>query len=259
MARPLYPPRRKHGQEEHPLPPWWKSPQLWLAGLCVATVAGVTLYHFGGDLGIPGLPTSSTISDPTSTGKGGGYFAFLKGSNLWRKTSSSLERNEDELVELGLPSETIRVLAVDTKAENYRDRRRRFAIEKYEAGRRLADEQEKEQSDFQRQRSSPVALELKDAVMALDASDNLGILKLEGLLREQLLKSGGKRENLDILVYAFQNLGDMYTRKNMRLKAKESYLSAFQLMKEQAPAEQGPEWDRVIAEVGRLEAREGGN
>lgn len=258
MVRPLYPPRHKSSKEDNALPPWWKSYQLWLAGLLVAAIGGVTVYHFGGDLGIPGLPTSNTITDTTPS-RGGGYFSFLKGSNLWRKTSNSLDTHEEELAELGLPTETVRVLAADAKSENFRDRRRRFAIEKYEAGRRLADEQEKEQSEFQRQRTSPVALELKDAVMALDASDNLGVLKLEGLLREQLLKTGGKRENLDILVYAFQNLGDVYTRKNMKLKAKESYLSAFQLMKEQAPAEQGPEWDRVIAEIGRLDAKEAGN
>ncbi len=258
MVRPLYPPRRKNQQENNQLPPWWKSSYIWLAGLCIAAVGGVTVYHFTGG-GVPGL-SSGTISDSTPSGKGdGGYFSFLKGSNLWRKTSNSLDTNADELAELGLPSETVKAFAVDPKADNYREQRRRYAMEKYEAGRSLADEHEKERESFQRQRSSPVALELKDAITALDASDNLGVLKLEGLLQEQLLKTGGKRENLDILVYAFQNLGDVYTRKNMKLKAKESYLSAFQLMKEQAPAEQGPEWDRVIAEVGRLEAKEGGN
>lgn len=259
MVRPLYPPRQKPGREKNELAPWWKNYQVWLLGICIAVIGWAVIYQFGGDLGIPGLPSSNTISDSTPSGKGGGYFSFLRGSNLWRKTSNSLDTNEAELAELGLPSETIRILAADQKSENFRDRRRRFALEKYEAGRRLADEREKEQNEFQRQRSSPVAIELKDAVMALDGSDNLGILKLEGLLREQLLKTGGKRENLDILVYAFQNLGDVYTRKNMKLKAKESYLSAFQLMKEQAPAEQGPEWDRVIAEIERLDAKEAGN
>ncbi|HEY9072267.1 MAG TPA: hypothetical protein VIV61_18545 [Candidatus Ozemobacteraceae bacterium] len=259
MVRPLYPPRRKTGHEEPPAAPWWKSPQILLAGVCVLVVGGVTVYHFGGFAGIPGLPSSNTISDTTPSGSRGGYFSFLKGSNLWKKTSTSIDMHEDELADLGLSTDTARTFAAAGKVDNYRDQRRRFAIEKYEGSRRLAEEHMKEREEFQRQRSSPVALELKDAIEALDASDNLGVLKLEGLLQEQLLKTGGKRENLDILVYAFQSLGDVYARKNMQKKAKESYLAAFQLMKEQAPAEQGPEWDRVISEVQRLEAKEAGN
>ncbi|NLI76037.1 MAG: hypothetical protein GX442_06285 [Candidatus Riflebacteria bacterium] len=251
MVRPLYP-RPKNKPEATPETPWWKNPSLLLAGLGVLSLVLVTVFHFG---------ASGRAIDPTATPAtrkdDGGWFSFLRPSKLFRpKNIQVIEAEEWANLDLGSgPVEAVAGL----KAENFREKRRLYAFQKYEAARQLAREKEDEKAEFYRRRSTPTAQNLREALAALEDSDNLGIMKLETLLNNELLKSGGKSENLDILIFAFQNLGDSYVRKNMKKQAKDAYLNAFRLIKEKAPSEEGANWDGVIAEVEKLDATTPGN
>ncbi|RCK74616.1 MAG: hypothetical protein OZSIB_0103 [Candidatus Ozemobacter sibiricus] len=249
MVRPLYP---RPKPEPAPEPPWWKSPSILGAGVGILALAVVAVVHFGTGPGVidPGAgPGSGAARD-------GGWFSFLKPSRYIRPKPIDVIA-EEEWRELGLASGTVAPPAL--KAENYREKRRLYAFQKYETVRQLAREKENERTEFERRRSTPTAMTLKEAVSALEDSDNLGIMKLESLLKEELQKQGAKSENLDILIFAFQNLGDTYTRKNMKQKAKEAYLNAFRLLKEKAPSEEGAQWDAAMAEIEKLDATTPGN
>ena len=91
--------------------------------------------------------------------------------------------------------------------------------------------------------------------MAAEDSNTLGIMKLEGMLKEKLLTSGGDRADLDVYIFAYERLAKAYEKKNMEEKAKEAYLNAFKLMKVQAPESQGPDWDSAIGNVEQINAR----
>lgn len=95
--------------------------------------------------------------------------------------------------------------------------------------------------------------------MALEDSDNLGIMKLETLLEEKLLSHGAAHEDLDVIVFAYDSLAKVYESKNMPEKAKEAYVNVFKLMKKQAPDTQGPDWDNAIGNVEQMNVKSRGN
>ncbi len=252
MVRPLYP--RKRASEPDAEASLWKNPYLLSAGVGIFVLATLITLHF---LGITGKRGTVQPGQKNAQGKtGGDFFSFVKKSGLWKEKAPDSEM--DELAAIGIPTSSSQIFA-NAKVENYRDKRRLFALQKYQGTRQLAEEKEERIKEFQKRRSSPTALALKDAVDALSDSDNLGIMKLETLLNEELMKTGGKSENLDVLIFAFQNLGDTYKKKNMQEKAKGAYLHAFQLMKERAPAEQGPQWDEAISEFQKAVVKGPGN
>lgn len=249
MVKPLYP-RRK--PESAPETPWWKSPSILGAGVGVLALVLVAVLHFG-----TGPGTIDPSAGPGSgAAKDGGWFSFLKPSRFIRPKPIDVIA-EEEWRDLDLAPGAVAPPAI--KAENFREKRRLYAFQKYETARQLAREKENEKAEFERRRSTPTAQNLKEAVFALENSDNLGIMKLESLLNEELVKHGAKSENLDILIFAFQNLGDIYTRKNMKKKAKDAYLNAFRLLKEKAPSEEGAQWDAAMAEIEKLDATTPGN
>lgn len=97
--------------------------------------------------------------------------------------------------------------------------------------------------------------QLKEAVMSLEDSDLLGIMRLERLLEEKLLSKGAESQDLEALVFAYTQLAKTYEKKQMQDKAKDAYINAFKLMKKQAPETQGPDWDNAIRNVEQMNAK----
>lgn len=254
MVRPLYPPRKPPVSKVVQKKSIWDNPYAYIIGaaasiIILIVVIGIHLVSGSGKMD-PGKSTGS------SRGTSGGLFSFLNPSSRWKK-SLNLD-SDQELSGVGIPPEARSAFA-GTKAENFRDKRLLYALQKYEGARKLASEREKSIAEFRAKRETPTSLRLKEAMESLDTLDNLGVMRLENLLHEELMSRGGKRENLDVLIFAFQNLAQIYEEKNMRQKAKESYANAFKLMKEQAPPEQGAAWDEAISNIENLVVTSPGN
>jgi hypothetical protein len=248
MVRPLYPPRKK---APPPPPPLWKNPQLIGIGAIVVVLIIVSVYHF----------FSSGVIDPAALPGGqkkDGFMSFLKPSSYFKPDSKVAELEKEKLTKMGI-NESVDALNSSVEAKDLREQRRILAMRKFEASRETAVRKEKEKEVLRRKLNSPTSLQLKDAIMALEASDNLGIMKLERLLEEKLHDSGAKSEDLDVIIYAYDSLAKVYESKNMQEKAKESYISAFKLMKKRAPPEQGPDWDNAIDNVEQMKTKSRNN
>lgn len=253
MVRPLYPLRNPQGRKGPPEPPQpaWKNPQLIGAVVVVFILGFVFVYHFS---------RSGTI-DPQATGGGasGGLMEFLKPSKYFSNKTGDIQKNfNQQLVKMGIATQS-EALNRKVEADDLREQRRIMSIQKYEASREASAKFQQEREELRRRLNSPTSLQLKDAVVALEDSDNLGIMKLESLLEEKLLTRGANREDLDVIVHAYDSLAKVYERKNMPEKAKEAYVNVFKLMKKQAPDSQGPDWDNAISNVEQINVKSRGN
>jgi len=229
--------------------PLWKNPYVLAISGGVLVFLAVFIYHI--------FFRNDGVIDPTKVTAGnskrGGVFGFLRDSLHWKKKPYDIF-NEEQLAEMGIPSGSTRVFNAAKKTD-FRNQRRIFALRKYEAIKRLGDERKAEKEEFYRRMDRPEARQLKDAILSLNLADNLGIMKLENLLEEKLMKDGGRHQDIDLMIFAYKNLGQVYQKKNMQIKAKDAYLKVFQLLKAKAPAEQGPNWDQAIGEVEKINAK----
>lgn len=252
MVRPLYPLKNPPGKKApQPSLPLWKNPQLLVAAVLMIALGSVFIFHF----------TRSDVIN-TASGPGGsdeeGLFSFLKPSKYFGARPSDLKVRQQQLARMGIATQS-EVLNRKFEAKDLREERHILAIQKYEASRETSARFQQEREELRRKLSSPTSLQLKDAVMALEDSDNLGIMKLESLLEEKLLSQGAAHEDLDVLVFAYDRLAKVYEDKNMQEKAKEAYVNIFNLMKKQAPDSQGPDWDSAISNVEQLTVKSPGN
>ncbi|OGK05784.1 MAG: hypothetical protein A2W80_08440 [Candidatus Riflebacteria bacterium GWC2_50_8] len=253
MVRPLYPLKTPPGQKpEKTAVPLYKNPHLMGALALVAVLLVLVVYHFSrsGVIDPDALPASSQ--------SGGSIFSFLKPTRFSAGSRDLQTKHEQQMAKMGLATET-EALSRPVEAKDLREQRRIMAIQKYEASREVADRFQQEREELRSRLNSPSSLQLKDAVMALEDSDNLGIMKLERLLEEKLHSQGASRQDMDVIVYAYDSLAKVYERKNMPEKAKDAYLNVFHLMKKQAPDSQGPDWDAAIANIEQLSSRPRGN
>lgn len=251
MVRPLYPLKNPPGRPgSAPAVPLWKNPHLLGAASIVLVLVVVFVWHV----------SRSGIINPESVpdGSGEGVFSFLKPSKYFGSKPRDLAAHQQQLVKMGIASQS-ESLSRKIEAKDLREERRILAIQKYEASRETAARFQQEREDLRRRLQSPTSLQLKDAVLALEDSDNLGIMKLERLLEEKLLTQGAAGEDLDALVYAYDRLAKVYENKNMQEKAKDAYVNIFKLMKRQAPDTQGPDWDGAISSVEQLSVKSPGN
>lgn len=244
MVRPLYPPRKK---ELPPPPPLWKNPQLVGSAVIIIVLAVIFVYHF----------FSAGVIDPEAVPGGkssSGMFSFLKPSKYFKSDKKVAEVQNQKLKEMGI-NESVQALKNDFQAKDLREERRILSMRKYEATRETAEKRQQGREELRRKLSSPTSLQLKDAITSLEASDNLGIMKLERLLEEKLMTQGANREDLDVIIFAYDSLAKVYEDKQMYDKAKEAYVSSFKLMKRKAPDEQGPDWDNAIGNVEQLNTK----
>ncbi|GAB4267808.1 MAG: hypothetical protein Kow0029_02600 [Candidatus Rifleibacteriota bacterium] len=242
MVRPLYPPRKK---SPPPPPPWWKNPHLVGAAAVVVLLAAIFFHHF----------MNSGVIDPealpSGNGESQGLFGFLRPSKYFKSDDKIADIQRQKLAEMGI-NETVEALNKKVEAKDLREQRRILLIRKYEAARETSMKFQEERQAQRKRLNSPTSMQLKDAVIALEASDNLGIMKLESLLQEKLMNQGARSEDLDVIIYAYESLAKVYEKKNMQEKAKEAYINAFKLMKKRAPDEQGPDWDNAISNVEQM-------
>lgn len=241
MVRPLYPPRKK---APPPPPPLWKNPQLVGAAAIILILVVIFVHHFfsSGLIDPEALPAGKTNST--------GLFSFLKPSKYFKSDAEIAEEQKQKLSEMGIKDS--KALSHKVEAKDLREQRRILAMRKYEATRENSTKRQEAKKELRKRLSSPTSLQLKDAVMALEESDNLGIMKLERLLEEKLMSHGANREDLDVIVFAYDSLAKVYEKKSMHDKAKEAYINAFKLMKKKAPDEQGPDWDDAIGNVEQM-------
>jgi len=251
MSRPLQS-RRKLHNEKHEGSLWANPYIIGLIIACLVFLGALFLHNYSSGF-FSGNDSTISSSNPA---KKSAYFSFLNLSSLFKKNKYDV--NNADLEDVGIPSGTRSVFA-DVKPENYREKRRLFALQKYEGIRQAAKQKQDAIAEFQKQRAGPTAMNLKEAVTALSEMDNLGIMKLESLLNDALIKRGGSRDNLDVLIFAYQNLAEVYTKKNMKQKAKDAYLNAFHLMKEMAPESEGADWANTISEVEKIDVKAPGN
>ena len=252
MVRPLYPLRNPPGKKQlPPAPPLWKNPHLLGAGAIVLVLMLVFVVHVSrsGKINPEANPDGS---------ESGGVFSFLKPSKYFGGKPRDLKIHQEQLVKMGIASQS-EALNRKIEAKNLREERRILAIQKYEASRETAARFQKDREELRRRLQTPTSMQLKEAVMALEDSDTLGIMKLERLLEEKLLSQGGSGEDVDALVYAYDRLAKAYESKNMQAKAKEAYVSIFRLMKRQAPDSQGPDWASAISTIEQLPVKSPGN
>ena len=251
MVRPLYPLRNPPGKKQLPAVPLWKNPHLLGAGAIVIVLLLVFVIH---------VSRSGVINPEALPGgdESGGAFSFLRPSKYFGGKPRDLKVHQEQLVKMGIASQS-EALNRKIEAKDLREERRILAIQKYEASRETAVRFQKEREELRRRLQTPTSQQLKEAVMALEDSDTLGIMKLERLLEEKLLSHGGSGEDIDALVYAYDRLAKAYESKNMQQKAKDAYVSIFRLMKRQAPDSQGPDWDNAIGNIEQLPVKSQGN
>jgi hypothetical protein len=227
----------------------WLNPYLLGAGFGALALVGVMVYHVF--FAVP------TLKDSPSSSSASGSSSGPKSSSLFGRSLFSqkpvLDLNSAEMDALGISKEN-RKMFDGVVPENFREKRRLQAMEKYEGHRRSGDERNKMLVDVAKRRSDPAALELREAFESLRDSETLGLMKLESFVTAESAKQqSGSTPNADALAYAYQTLTDMYIKKNMRGKAKEAYIQYLRVMKEKAPAEQGQSCDQAISEIERFQ------
>lgn len=254
MVKPLYPLRdkpptlKKKKPEAAPQQPLWKNPYIISVAVITVVLAGAVVSHTmsGGKM---------DASSVTGSQKENSMLSFLKPSKYFSSKSKNLgEAQKEQLQKMGIDS-TAESMGLKVETKNLREERRVLAMRKYEASRETADRRVKEKEEQRERLQSGTALQLKDAVMAAEDSGTLGIMKLERLLDEKLLTTGGDSADLDVLIFAYDRLAKAYENKNMEEKAKEAYLNEFKLLKSKAPDSQGPDWDNAISNIEQLTAK----
>ncbi len=197
------------------------------------------------------LNASATVSAQGESG-----FSFLRPSKYFSRSKvkdiGTLQK--EKLKEMGI-DDKVESMEIKVEAKNLREERKILAMRKYEASRQTAERKVKEKEERRQRLNSSTSLQLKDAIMAAEDSNTLGIMKLEGMLNEKLLSTGGDSADLDVYIFAYERLAEAYQKKNMEVKAKEAYINAFKLMKYQAPESQGPDWDNAISNLEQITAR----
>lgn len=249
MIRPLYPLRPKAPiPKEKELPPWWKSPHLIAVAVILIVVASLFTFQRksrNGVLDPEALPGAQRQ-------EAGGILSFINRSKYFQKSATDISaQNQGQLSRLGLSTDS-QALSQPIKAANLREQRRILAIQKHEAAHESARRRQRDREELMTKLSTPTSMQLKEAVKGLENSDTLGIMRLERLLEERLLREGGDSRDLDVLIYAYDVLANTYVERGMPERAKEAYVNAFRLMKNRAPEEQIPGWDKAITTVEQM-------
>ncbi len=218
---------------------------------CVLALAGVLVYHFflGGAGGVE-----------ATAGRGGASSKSLFGRKFGNE-GPGLEINQDEMKAMAaLPAGTGSGGRAgpwaDKKPENYREQRRLYAFTKIDGVNRQMDERRKALTDLVNRRNSPSGLALKDAIESIDQLDNLGILKLESMLKSELQKNGTDETNRDLLVFGYQTLAETLAKKaaqsptqELQERTREAMKQYLSLLKQGSPPEAAGSIDHALGEL----------
>lgn len=251
MVSPLYPTptfKKKTTEKKEKTAPLWKNPNIMVAASIIVVLTVLFFFHKSGF----GKKIDPTAGPAGSSGKG-----FSLSSKYFEsgETKDLSQIQQEKLERMGIKAESSEVLSKKLAAKDFREERRLMAISKYEAIREQADRRMREQDEKRKRYETGTSSQLKEAVMSLEDSDLLGIMRLERLLEEKLLSKGAESQDLEALVFAYTQLAKTYEKKQMQDKAKDAYINAFKLMKKQAPETQGPDWDNAIRNVEQMNAK----
>lgn len=227
-----------------------KNPYLISLAVILLVCIGVVTIHF--------YNRSNRVLNASSGlgGKKDGSLSFLRSSKYFNsKTKDIGAAQREQLKDMGI-NEKVDSLGTKIVAKDLREERKLLAIRKYEAVFQTAERRVQERKEKKERLQTATALQLKDAVMAVEESDSpLGIMRLESLLDEKLRLHGGDSQDADVLIYASDCLARAYQKRGMDEKAKEAYINAFRLMKSQAPNEQGSDWDSAIRDIEQVKTK----
>lgn len=238
---------KKRDVEEGPL---WLNPYVFTMAFLVLALVSVGVYHF-----FIVKPVLKDLSASAAKTEGSGFSFF--GRPAFSK-KEPLELSTDEIEAMGISKENVtKIDGVTT--ENYREKRRMLALAKYEGSRKENETRLKEFVAFRDRRNNFAAQTLREAFEAKSVSDNLALMKLETFVSTEVQARGVNQNNVDSLIYAYQNLTEIYLEKNMRGKAQEAYLNYLQLLKEKAPGDQEQGFNQAISEMQSLGATSSGN
>lgn len=228
-----------------------KNPYLISVILIVIVLASVLVIH--------SKRSSNTLnaSAPISSNGSGDESSFSwKLSNVFTsgKTKDIGVSQKEQLKQMGIDDKA-ESLEVKIEAKNLREERKILAMRKYEASRQTAERRAREKEEQRQKLMSNTSQRLKEAIMAAEDSNMLGLMKLEGFLDDSLRNTGGENSNIDLYIIAYEHLAKAYQRNNREEKAKEAYLNAFKLMKSQAPESQASDWDNAISNIEQIRAK----
>ena len=161
---------------------------------------------------------------------------------------------KEQLKQMGI-DENVDSFGVKVVAKDLREERKILAMRKYEASRQTAERRVREQEERRQKLMSSNSLRLKEALMAAEDSNMLGLMKLEGFLDDALRNTGGENAEIDLYIIAYEHLAKAYQKNNREEKAKEAYMNAFKLMKSQAPDTQASDWDNAIGNIEQIRAK----
>ena len=250
MVRPLYPLRPKPPAPPPPAPSALRNPYVVSAIVLVVVLVVTTVFH---------IRSRRNVVDPQALpGRQQSRSPGIFGSSR-HFTSEAVdisEQSKKQLSKLGISTDT-QAFSQEIKATDLREQRRLMAIQKYSAIREEAERRERAQEELRQRRSSPASKQLKEAVKALESSDTLGIMRLERLIEDRLVRHGASSQDLDVIIYAYENLANAYIERGMPEKAKEAYVNSFRLMRDQAPSEQSAQWDRAVNTVEQMKTPSG--
>ncbi len=170
------------------------------------------------------------------------------------KTKDIGVAQKEQLKQMGI-DEKAETFGIKIQAKNLREERKMLAIRKYEATRQTAERRARDKEESRQKLNSNTSLRLKEAIMATEDSNMLGLMKLEGFLDDSLRNTGGDSSDVDLYIIAYEHLAKAYQKNNREEKAKEAYMNAFKLMKSQAPDTQASDWDNAISNIEQIRAK----
>ncbi|NLM16736.1 MAG: hypothetical protein GX221_03335 [Candidatus Riflebacteria bacterium] len=230
MAFTMYPQRLKIKKrpEKLDLSRIYKNPHVIMVFLTILALIGVVIYHF------------ATYDNKILKSDKGEKISFTQSRHFKEKQEEIYTAQQKRLIEQMDISANAEVLspkaAADIKIENIKEQRQLVNIRKYEAIRYTMEERNQEREARRKHLESPQAARLKDAVMALEDSETLGILKLESFIKDKGYSA--TPEEAELVIYAYDKLAKAYMDKNLPSKAKETYSDMLQLMKKNAPTQE---------------------
>lgn len=267
MVKPLYPlsdirpeQRKRMRDAEKAKEQKAKAKRAYIISLCknpyiISITVLVLLFGFAVVAhSVKGSKTLDASASPSEQNDNSMLSFFRPSKYFGSKTKDIEAAQKEQLKQMGIDAGA-ESMGMKVEAKNLREERKILAMRKYEASRETAERRVREKEEQKNHLNSASALQLKEAIMAVEDSNTLGIMKLERLLDEKLISTGGDSADLDVLVFAYDRLAKAYANKNMEVKAKEAYINAFKLMKSQAPESQGPDWDNAINTVEQIQAR----
>lgn len=253
MAQPLYPLRSKPQKKPEAKNKLWKNPYILGTVAIIIVMSGMFFNHLRSRRNVINPDSAPTRA---SAEESRGLFSFMNRSRHFQSEAANIE-SRNRLARFGIATDTD-ALSIAPKVADLREQRRAEAIQKHLAAREDADRHTRRREEHLARLSTPFARQLETAVTSLNTSDRLGIMQLERILEERS-NQPGITEDADAIIMGYTSLAEAYVERNMPEQARAAYINAFRIIKQQAPAEQRPEWQKSITAIEEARAEPRGH